>query len=157
MRFAGMVTDLDGIAHRWAAPADPADCSLVAETGIADRIIAHASYDRVGSDSAEVAFVVADDSQGRGIAMLLLEELAERAQEAGISTFCADVLAENARMLRGLPRERIPDPLACRAGSGPCRVPDRPHRPGSRTLRAPRADRGGRRGARPALPGRPSP
>ena len=117
MRFAGMVTDLDGIAHRWAAPADPAGCSLVAETGIADRIIAHASYDRVGSDSAEVAFIVADDSQGRGIAMLLLEELAERAQEAGISTFCADVLAENARMLRVFHESGFPTRLRVEPGA----------------------------------------
>ena len=117
MRFAGMVTDLDGLARRWAAPADPADCSLVAETGIADRIIGHASYDRVGPDSAEVAFIVADDRQGRGIATLLLEELAERAQEAGISTFCADVLAENARMLRVFHESGFPTRLRAEPGA----------------------------------------
>ena len=117
MRFGGMVTDLGGLAHRWAAPADPADCSLVAETGIADRIIAHASYDRIGPDLAEVAFIVADDSQGRGIATLLLEELAERAQEAGISTFCADVLAENARMLRVFHESGFPTRLRAEPGS----------------------------------------
>src|SRR5664279_6450049 len=117
MRFAGMVNDLNGLAHRWAAPADPADCSLVAETGIADRIIGHASYDRVGPDSAEVAFIVADDRQGRGIATLLLEELAERAQEAGISTFCADVLAENARMLRVFHESGFPTRLRAEPGS----------------------------------------
>ena len=117
MRFAGIITDLDGLAHRWAAPPDPADCSLVAETGIADRIIAHASYDRVGSDSAEVAFIVADDCQGRGIATLLLEELAERAQEAGISTFSADVLAENARMLRVFHESGFPTRLRAEPGA----------------------------------------
>ena len=117
MRFAGMVNDLDGLAHRWAAPAQTGDCSLVAETGIADRIIAHASYDRVGPDLAEVAFIVADDAQGRGIATLLLEELAERAQEAGISTFCADVLAENARMLRVFHESGFPTRLRAEPGS----------------------------------------
>src|SRR5450759_3156423 len=117
MRFGGIATDLDGLAHRWAAPADPADCSLVAETGIADRIIGHGSYDRVGSDSAEVAFIVADDCQGRGIAMLLVEELAERAQEAGISTFCADVLAENARMLRVFHESGFPTRLRVEPGA----------------------------------------
>ena len=117
MRFAGMVTDLVGQAHRWAGPADPGDCSLVAETGIDDRIISHASYDRVGPDSAEVAFIVADDCQGRGIATLLLEELAERAQEAGIATFCADVLAENARMLRVFHESGFPTRLRAEPGS----------------------------------------
>ena len=117
MRFAGLVSDLEGQARRWAAPADPADCSLVAETGIADRIIAHASYDRIGPDSAEVAFIVADELQGRGIATLLLEELAERAQEAGISTFSADVLAENGRMLRVFHESGFPTRLRAEPGA----------------------------------------
>ena len=117
MRFAGLVSDLEAQALRWAAPADPAGCSLVAETGIADRIIAHASYDRIGPDSAEVAFIVADELQGRGIATLLLEELAERAQEAGISTFSADVLAENGRMLRVFHESGFPTRLRAEPGA----------------------------------------
>ena len=117
MRFAGIVTDLDGQARRWAAPADAGDCSLVAETGIADRIIAHASYDRVGPDSAEVAFIVADDFQGRGIATLLLEDLAERAQEAGIATFCAEILPENGRMFEVLRESGFPTRLRAEPGA----------------------------------------
>jgi acetate---CoA ligase (ADP-forming) len=97
MRFAGLVSDLEGLAHRWADPPAREDCSLVGEA--AGRIIAHASYNVVDPDLAEVAFLVADDFQGRGIATLLLEELAERAHDAGISTFYAEVLPENARML----------------------------------------------------------
>jgi acetyl coenzyme A synthetase (ADP forming)-like protein len=46
-----------------------------------------------------VAFVVADDWQGRGVATLLLEELARRAQDDGIETFVAEILLENVRML----------------------------------------------------------
>ncbi len=117
MRFAGLVSDLEGQAHRWAAPAEATDYSLVAQTGIADRIIAHASYDRIGPDSAEVAFIVADELQGRGIATLLLEELAERAQEAGISTFSADVLAENGRMLRVFHESGFPTRLRAEPGA----------------------------------------
>ncbi len=97
MRFAGLVSDLEGLARRWANPPATGDCSLVGEA--AGRIIAQAGYNVVGPDLAEVAFLVADDHQGRGIATLLLEELAERAHEAGISTFYAEVLPENARML----------------------------------------------------------
>src|SRR3954447_6719307 len=49
--------------------------------------------------AAEVAFVVADDEQGRGIGTRLLEQLATRAAETGISRFVAEVMAENQAML----------------------------------------------------------
>jgi acetyl coenzyme A synthetase (ADP forming)-like protein len=48
---------------------------------------------------AEVAFAVADVHQGRGIATLLLEELARFAQASGIDEFEASVLGENNRMM----------------------------------------------------------
>ena len=99
LRFASVGTDLAARAHRWAVPERPDDCSLVAVTGVDDRIIGNGSYDQLSTDSAEVAFVVADEFQGRGVATLLLEELARRAHEAGVSTFVAEVLPENARML----------------------------------------------------------
>src|SRR4051812_43561857 len=50
--------------------------------------------------SAEVAFVVADAHQGRGIGSVLLEHLAEIGRELGIARFEALVLAENSTMLR---------------------------------------------------------
>ncbi len=99
LRFASKGTDLAARAHLWAVPERPGDCSLVAEAGIDGRIIGNGSYDRLGPESAEVAFVVADEFQGRGVATLLLEELARRAHEAGVTTFIAEVLPENARML----------------------------------------------------------
>jgi acetyl coenzyme A synthetase (ADP forming)-like protein len=99
LRFASVGTDLAARAHRWAMPERPDDCSLVAVSGIDGRIIGNGSYDRVDPDTAEVAFVVADAYQGRGVATLLLEELARRANEAGITTFVAEILPENARML----------------------------------------------------------
>src|SRR4029079_18207235 len=42
-----------------------------------------------------VALAVADDQHGRGIGTRLLEQLAERAREAGITTFVASVLTGN--------------------------------------------------------------
>ncbi|MGH8919763.1 MAG: GNAT family N-acetyltransferase, partial [Actinomycetes bacterium] len=63
-------------------------------------IVAVARYDRTpGSDQAEVAFVVDDAHQGRGLATLLLEHLAAAAGEAGIRHFVADTLPHNRRML----------------------------------------------------------
>ena len=47
---------------------------------------------------AEIAFVVADDYGGRGIAGRLLHHLARIARDNGIAKFEADVLADNAPM-----------------------------------------------------------
>ncbi len=54
----------------------------------------------VAGRSAEVAFVIADAHQGRGIGSVLLEHLAEIGRELGIARFEALVLVENATMLR---------------------------------------------------------
>jgi len=64
-------------------------------------IIAVGRYERTaGTDEAEVAFVVADEHQGRGIGSVLLEHLAAAARECGVRRFHALVLAENTPMLR---------------------------------------------------------
>lgn len=55
-------------------------------------------YERLADDRAEVAFLVEDAFQGRGVAQLLLEHLAEAARERGISGFIAEVLPDNRRM-----------------------------------------------------------
>ncbi|MFI9510314.1 GNAT family N-acetyltransferase [Nocardia sp. NPDC052566] len=73
---------------------------LVLELG--EAIIAVGRYellDRVGPRAAEVAFVVADEHQGRGLGSVLLEHLAGAAAENKIDTFVAEVLAENTVMV----------------------------------------------------------
>jgi acyl-CoA synthetase (NDP forming)/GNAT superfamily N-acetyltransferase len=67
-----------------------------------DRITAVGRYERLGPDSpdAEVAFVVEDAHQGRGIGSVLMEHLAEAARANGISRFVAEVLPQNGGMLR---------------------------------------------------------
>jgi acetyl coenzyme A synthetase (ADP forming)-like protein len=65
-----------------------------------ERIIAVGRYSRLGnSDRAEVAFVVEDTYQGRGISTHLLEQLAIIARQHGVRVFEAEVLAENRLML----------------------------------------------------------
>src|SRR5262249_27106943 len=65
-----------------------------------ERFVALGSYGRLGdSDTAEMAFAVSDDEQGRGIGTRLLEQLARAARRNGISRFVADVLATNAAAL----------------------------------------------------------
>ena len=49
--------------------------------------------------SAEVAFVVRDDHQGRGLGSILLEHLAAAAREVGVTRFVAEVLTENRQMV----------------------------------------------------------
>jgi acetyl coenzyme A synthetase (ADP forming)-like protein len=66
----------------------------------AQRAVALASYARLRDPAtAEVAFVVADDHQGRGIGTRLLEQLAARAAAVGIERFVAEVRPENHPML----------------------------------------------------------
>ncbi len=63
------------------------------------RIIALGSYEGDGSGRAEVAFLVEDAQQGRGIGQLLLEHLAQAGRERGIERFVAEVLPDNERMI----------------------------------------------------------
>jgi acetyl coenzyme A synthetase (ADP forming)-like protein len=76
-----------------------------AETGalagwLDDRVVGVANYVRLRDPSvAEIAFVVADEEQGRGIGTRLLEQVSARAAESGVSRFVAEVMAENQAML----------------------------------------------------------
>lgn len=73
--------------------------ALVAEH--AAEVVAVARYEPgETSGTAEIAMVVEDAWQGRGLGTLLLGDVMRAAETAGITTFCADVLAENERMLR---------------------------------------------------------
>ncbi|WP_244253148.1 bifunctional acetate--CoA ligase family protein/GNAT family N-acetyltransferase [Micromonospora antibiotica] len=69
---------------------------------VGDRIVAVGRYERLGpaAPEAEVAFVVEDAHQGRGIGSVLLEHLADAAGRAGIGHFVAEVLPTNGAMLR---------------------------------------------------------
>ncbi len=65
-----------------------------------EEIIAVSRYERLpGRSEAEVAFLVSDAHQGRGLGSIMLEMLAARASEAGITRFMADTLPENQKML----------------------------------------------------------
>jgi len=64
------------------------------------QIIAIGRYYRLpNNESAEVAFVIEDQSQDRGIATKLMEWLANVARNNGITSFEADVLHENQEMM----------------------------------------------------------
>jgi len=75
--------------------------ALVAEApGDPDTLIAVARYEPAGEpDTVEVAFVVQDAWQGRGLGTILFRDLLAAAEGNGIRRFRAWVLAENRRML----------------------------------------------------------
>ncbi|EME98433.1 GNAT family N-acetyltransferase [Streptomyces mobaraensis NBRC 13819 = DSM 40847] len=76
---------------------------------IGGEFIATVRYDRIDSrgrpaheptDEAEVAFLVQDAHQGRGVASALLEHIAAVARERGIRRFAAEVLPANTKMIK---------------------------------------------------------
>ena len=67
---------------------------------VAENIIAVGRYDLVEAGVAEVAFLVEDQHQGRGIAQVLLEHLAQAGRERGVEKFQAEVLPDNQRMIQ---------------------------------------------------------
>ncbi|HEX7610831.1 MAG TPA: GNAT family N-acetyltransferase, partial [Solirubrobacteraceae bacterium] len=98
-RFFGQV-NLDW-AIDWSTTVDYADrYALVAIAGADHAIVAHAAYVRTGPGRAEVAFTVADDRQGGGIATIMLAHLAAAAEQQGITVFTAEVLPSNHRMIQ---------------------------------------------------------
>lgn len=75
----------------------PATLALVALCG--DRVVGLATAEPTGPGCYEVAFLVADDLHGHGVGTLLMEHLADLARARGATTFTAEVLQDNHRML----------------------------------------------------------
>jgi acetate---CoA ligase (ADP-forming) len=97
-RFFG-VPNLDW-ATKWSVNVDYADrFAMVAVSGETPAIVAHAAYVRANRSRAEVAFLVSDAWQGRGISTILLAHLASIAEQHGIHTFTAEVLPHNHKMI----------------------------------------------------------
>ena len=71
---------------------------------VARKMIAVGRFDKITKSGrtpveAEVAFLVQDAHQGRGIAQLLLEHLAQAGRERGVERFLAEVLPDNRKMI----------------------------------------------------------
>ncbi|MDX3234726.1 GNAT family N-acetyltransferase [Streptomyces sp. ME03-5709C] len=67
---------------------------------VGGEFIATVRYDRTEDGEAEVAFLVQDAHQGRGVASALMEHIAAVARERGIRRFIAEVLPSNRRMIK---------------------------------------------------------
>ncbi|HLH21907.1 MAG TPA: GNAT family N-acetyltransferase [Chloroflexota bacterium] len=99
LRFFSPAVNLAAEAQRAAQVDYERTFGLVATVGADERIVGHALYAAGRDDRAEVAFAVADDYRGRGLATLLLGHLAEIAAAKGIRVFEAETLPTNHRML----------------------------------------------------------
>ena len=104
LRFGGAKTSLSAAELDQLTLLDGRRHALVAFAGQAPIGIARLVRDADDPATAEVAFAVADDWQGRGVGTALLERLAADARAAGVTRLRAFVHAENRRSLRLLRR-----------------------------------------------------
>jgi acetyl coenzyme A synthetase (ADP forming)-like protein len=103
LRFHGSPTVRESLVEPFLEPDWVERGALVGTLadGGGEHIVALASYARLRDPTtAEVAFTVADDQQGRGIGTRMLEQLAERAAAGGVERFVAEVMGDNAAMMR---------------------------------------------------------
>jgi acyl-CoA synthetase (NDP forming)/ribosomal protein S18 acetylase RimI-like enzyme len=95
--FTPMPTLSDKDVRRFTSVDHVDRVAMIMELG--GQMIAVGRYDLVKPGEAEVAFLVEDRHQGRGIAQLLLEHLAQAGRERGIERFTAEVLPDNQKMI----------------------------------------------------------
>ena len=105
-RFFTAMPALPDATLKAAVEVDHADHeALVAVPLLSAEIVGECRFIRLPDqpDTADVGVTVVDAWQGRGLGSALLTRLSERALEAGIEYFTAEVLAENRTMLALLP------------------------------------------------------
>jgi RimJ/RimL family protein N-acetyltransferase len=90
-----------------------------------------------GSDEAEIALVVEDAWQHRGLGTILLSALLDHAEGRGITRFLAYVLADNHRMLRLIGRLGLVAERSLAQGLMTLRFTRRPDHGGRRAPPAP--------------------
>jgi L-amino acid N-acyltransferase YncA len=100
LRFFSGFPDLDR-AVRWATEIDDQHRYGLVATGADGRVVAHAGWEREPDrpGRAEVAFAIADAMQHNGLGTILLGQLIEAADQAGVAVLSAEVLPQNQHML----------------------------------------------------------
>ena len=97
LRFFSGAVDVGAMTHSLARTG-PDRLGLLALDDT-QTIVGHALSIELGQGRAEVAVEVADRLHGEGLGTILVERLAELAEQRGIDTFEAQVLPENRAML----------------------------------------------------------
>ncbi len=118
LRFWSQAIDVGGLATK-IVDVDYADhlTLLVLQGGDEGRMIGGSQYIRLDGGRAEVSLSVTDDYQGRGIGSILLGQMAEEAARHGITTFVAEVLAENHGMINVFRASGFPVSIRATPGS----------------------------------------
>ena len=100
LRFFSSFPDLDR-AVRWATDVDHQHRYGLIATGADGRLVAHAGWEAEPDrpQRAEIAFAIADAMQHNGLGTILLGQLIEAADQAGVAVLSAEVLPQNHRML----------------------------------------------------------
>jgi succinyl-CoA synthetase alpha subunit len=114
-RFFTGAPNLMAVARTLAAVDQRGRFGLLALRGPARRPVGHGFYAAMDDERAEVAFAVSPELQGHGLGTILLAQLSERTAEVGFTTFVADVLPHNHRMVSsdsGLPVKVRSEPEA---------------------------------------------
>ena len=98
-RYFSFHPELSETEVTWLTTVDYVD-RLALVVVVDDALVAVGRYDRLpGTETAEVAFLVADEFQHRGLGMLLLKDLATAARRHAITTFVAETQASNRDMM----------------------------------------------------------
>jgi RimJ/RimL family protein N-acetyltransferase len=101
-RFLGIQPELPAAQAAYFTHVDGTErFALVAEDA-AGRLVAVGRYDRLPPDGrqAEIAVVVTDEHQHRGLGTTLVRLLRVHARDAGVAEFVAEVLTDNRAMQR---------------------------------------------------------
>lgn len=91
--------------------------SLLAVHGVPETVVGHAFYAALNQTRAEVAFTIADEFRGRGLATILLGQLADVAAANGIQVFEAEVMGSNQAMLNVFRESGFPIEVRATAGT----------------------------------------
>jgi RimJ/RimL family protein N-acetyltransferase len=101
-RFRRFMTPMPRLSERQLdqlMDVDHRDREALVATTADGEFLGVARYVRTAPRRAEAAIVVADDWQGHGLGTVLLDRLAGRAREEGVTTFEAVALASNAQAI----------------------------------------------------------
>ena len=128
-RFFTAGISAGGAARQGVAVDFDRSYALVALHGPEQHIVGHAMYAATTLDAVEVAFVLSEEMQGRGLGTVLLAHIAEAAANRGFETMQAEVMPSNGRMLEviresGFPFQFEPIPGAVRARSPVSMTPE---------------------------------
>ena len=105
-RFMAYMGELSEPMLRYLTELDPNEHVAIVAVGESGAIVGVTRMVRFATnrERAEMAIVVGDAHQGRGLGAILVDILAEAARERGVTTFIAHALSDNVAIRRSLAR-----------------------------------------------------